>query len=72
MSTGSFGSSMRNGLKTETATIAGHRQDHRRRHRDAQNPHHPAVARRDGKARIHSGVIGWVLNRIHRCSKALD
>jgi hypothetical protein len=29
------------------------------------------VARSDGKARVHSGLVGWVLNRIHRCSKAL-
>ena len=48
-----------------------HRQDHGGRHRDTQHPHHPAVARRDRKAGIHSGLIGWVLNRIHHCSKAL-
>src|SRR3982074_2852075 len=29
------------------------------------------MARRDRKARLHSGLIGWALNRIHRCSKAL-
>jgi hypothetical protein len=29
------------------------------------------VARRDPEARIHSGLVGWDFNRIHRCSKAL-
>ena len=72
MSSGSFGISMRNGLKTDTAMIGRHRQRHRRRHRDAQNPHHPAVARGDGKARLQSGLIGWILDRIHRCSEARD
>ena len=71
MSSGSLGSSIRNGLKTDTATMRGHRQQHGGRHRDAQHPHHPAVARRDRKARLHSGLIGWGLNRIHRCSEAL-
>ncbi len=37
------------------------RQRHRPRNRDAQHPHHPAVARCDGEARLHSGLIGWVL-----------
>ena len=71
MSTGSFGNSIRNGLKTDTTTIAAIASDHGRRDRDAQHPHHPAVARGHGKARLQAGLIGWVLNRIHRCSKAL-
>jgi hypothetical protein len=28
------------------------------------------VARGDGKARVHSGLVDWGLNRIHRCSEA--
>ena len=39
-----------------------HRQDHSRRDRDAERAHHPAVARSDGKARLHSGLVGWILN----------
>jgi len=27
------------------------------------------VARGDGKARLHSGLIGRILNRIHHCSR---
>ena len=59
MSSGSLGNSIRNGLKIDTATIAAIARMHGRRNRDAQHPHHPAVARRDGKARLHSGLIGW-------------
>ena len=29
------------------------------------------MTRGDRKARVHSGLIGWGLNRIHRCSEAL-
>ena len=55
MSTGNFGISMRNGLKIDTPTMPAMRQRHRRRHRDAQDPHHPAVPRGRGKARLKAG-----------------
>jgi hypothetical protein len=45
------------------------RQDHRDRYGDAQDPHHPAVARGNGKARLEAGLIGGVLDRIHHSSK---
>ena len=47
MSIGSFGSSIRNGLKTDTITMAATAISTARGNRDAQNPHHPAMARRD-------------------------
>ena len=65
MSTGSFGNSILNGLKTDTADDRRHRQNHRRRNGDPQYPHHPAVARSAGKARLQSGVIGGILDVVH-------
>ena len=49
---------------------AHHCQNDRRRNRDPQRPHHPAMARRSRKARLQSGEIGWVMYRVHRGSRA--
>ena len=47
----------------------GQGQHHGRRDRHPQQPHHPAMAGGRGKAGLHSGGIGWVLDRVHRGSK---
>ena len=70
-SSGSFGNSIRNGLKIDIPTIAAIARDHGRGDRDAQHPHHSAMPRGDRKARLETSLIGRVLNRVHRCSEAL-
>lgn len=47
----------------------GHRQPDHRGHRDAQDPHHAAVPRGGGEARLEARDIGWILNRIHLSSR---
>ena len=68
MSTGSFGMQHSERIEDRYHNDRRHRQHHRRRHRDPQYPHHPAVARRDGKARLQAGVIGGILDVVHRGS----
>ena len=50
MSTGSFGSTDPERIEDRHRDDAGHRQNHGRRNRDPQHPHHPAVAGGRGKA----------------------
>ena len=65
MSTGSFGISIRNGLKIDTPTIAAIARSPPPALPPA-GPHEPAVARGRGKARLKSCVIGGVLAETHR------